>query len=92
MKKHNTKEYFYFENNTSPIQNLNNVPPGGGGGGNSFYNTDKYKGGISYGIDNTTLNNISNSTNKSIPSLLPQLLHLANPKGINNKTLDDDLT
>ena len=82
--------YFYFENNTSPIQKLSNVPPGGGGGGNSFYNTEIYENGLSYGIDNTTLNNnITNSTNKSIPSLLPQLLHLANPKSINNKTIDD---
>ena len=82
--------YFYFEKGSSTKQNLSNVPPGGGGGGNSFYNTEIYENGVSYGIDNSTLNNnITNSTNKSIPSLLPQLLHLANPKGINNKTIDD---
>ena len=83
--------YFYFEKGSSTTQNLSNVPPGGGGGGNSFYNTEIYENGVSYGIDNSTLNNnnINNSTNKSIPSLLPQLLHLANPKGINNKTIDD---
>ena len=68
-------------------QTLKSIPPGGGGGGNSFYNINENKG-LAYGINSNSIKSLD--INKPIPSLLPQILKLAQPN-IENYNIDDYL-
>ena len=77
---------FDYENNGAR-QTLKNIPPGGGGGGNSFYNIHKNKG-LAYGINSNSIKSLN--TNQQIPSLLPQILQLAQPN-IDTYNVDDYL-
>lgn len=81
----NKAEFKYHKDGAE--QTLKTIPPGGGGGGNSFYNINENKG-LAYGINSNSIKSLD--INKPIPSLLPQILKLAQPN-IENYNIDDYL-
>ena len=69
-----------------PHSSLDNVPPGGGGGGNSYVNAEN-KGTHAYGINPSSVK----SSNINVPSILPQILKLAQPQLVDNYNMNEYL-